>query len=73
MQVKQNNENYKASLNEDEREKLHLLMEERLEKILISIGEKKEKKKLMGASFRKPANQEKAVWNLSEIPILFGA
>jgi hypothetical protein len=58
--------------NETEREELHKLMEERLEKILNSMVLSKHKKKTMRVIPCEPANREKAQWNLSEIPILFG-
>ncbi|MDF3819559.1 hypothetical protein P3G55_06595 [Leptospira sp. 96542] len=53
---------------------LHLLMEKRLESIL----EEMHKKPKHGARKKQnakpnPANREVAEWNLSEIPVLFGA
>ncbi len=57
----------------NEREELHQLMEQRLENILKSMAESKNKKQPKFRMPSEPANQEKAEWNLSEIPILFGA
>ncbi|TGN14336.1 hypothetical protein [Leptospira ilyithenensis] len=53
-------------------ENLHTLMEERLERILAEISQKKPGRKIVYIPTM-PANKEKAEWNLSEIPILFGA
>lgn len=58
---------------ENEREELHQLMEQRLENILKSMTETKYKRKVPRKFPHEPANQEKAEWNLGEIPILFGA
>jgi|GEM_PF-2724448 hypothetical protein len=58
---------------EKEREELHAMMEVRLESILKSMTDSKSRKKLKKQFPNEPANQEKAEWNLSEIPILFGA
>lgn len=52
---------------------LHQLMEERLEKILIDLNKPKKKGKVQAIRNIVPANREHAEWNLSEIPILFGA
>ncbi|MCW7468533.1 hypothetical protein [Leptospira kanakyensis] len=53
---------------------LHLLMQERLEKILEDIERRpKGKSKKTKAFDRIPANKERAEWNLQEIPVLFGA
>ena len=53
---------------------LHLIMQERLEKILEDIerNPKGKSKKTKGFD-RIPANKERAEWNLQEIPVLFGA
>ncbi|WP_232369080.1 hypothetical protein [Leptospira abararensis] len=53
---------------------LHLLMQERLEKILEDIERRpKGKSKKTKVFDRIPANKERAEWNLQEIPVLFGA
>ncbi len=54
-------------------ENLHHLMEDRLEKILQEVTKEKKQKKKSGFFPILPANKEKPEWNLSEIPILFGA
>ncbi|WP_244241537.1 hypothetical protein [Leptospira perdikensis] len=53
---------------------LHLLMQERLERILEDIEKRPKAKSKKTKGFdRIPANKEKAEWNLQEIPVLFGA
>ncbi|MCW7466019.1 hypothetical protein ND864_09905 [Leptospira levettii] len=53
---------------------LHLMMEERLEKILEDLEKRPKGKTKKTKGFdRIPANRERAEWNLQEIPILFGA
>lgn len=53
---------------------LHLLMQERLEKILEDIERRPKGKYQKTKVFdRIPANKERAEWNLQEIPVLFGA
>ncbi|MGE8721465.1 hypothetical protein ACO2KH_06575 [Leptospira terpstrae] len=53
---------------------LHLLMQERLEKILEDMERRpKGKSKKIKVFDRIPANKERAEWNLQEIPVLFGA
>lgn len=53
---------------------LHLMMEERLEKIIEDLERRpKGKTKKTKDYDRIPANRERAEWNLQEIPILFGA
>lgn len=53
---------------------LHMMMEERLEKILEDLERRpKGKTKKIKVSDRIPANRERAEWNLQEIPILYGA
>ena len=59
--------------NDKERDELHTLMQDRLENILKSMTDSKYKKKERKYFPNEPANKEKAEWNLSEIPILFGA
>ncbi len=52
---------------------LHQMMEERLEKILIGLETQKKPKRKKANLGVIPANREVAEWNLSEIPILYGA
>ncbi|WP_232227830.1 hypothetical protein [Leptospira wolbachii] len=53
---------------------LHLLMQERLEKILEDMERRPKGKSKKTKGFdRIPANKEQAEWNLQEIPVLFGA
>lgn len=53
---------------------LHLLMQERLEKILEDMERRPKGKSKKTKSFDQiPANKERAEWNLQEIPVLFGA
>ncbi|WP_243401377.1 hypothetical protein [Leptospira harrisiae] len=53
---------------------LHLLMQERLEKIIEDMERRPKGKSKKTKDFdRIPANKERAEWNLQEIPVLFGA
>ncbi|MCW7487820.1 hypothetical protein [Leptospira meyeri] len=53
---------------------LHLLMQERLEKILEDMEKRPKGKSKKTKGFDQiPANKERAEWNLQEIPVLFGA
>ncbi|MCZ8156011.1 MAG: hypothetical protein O9264_07825 [Leptospira sp.] len=57
----------------EDREELHQLMQSRLEQILVSLSQAQKTKKVTSPGLKAPSNREKADWNLSEIPILFGA
>lgn len=53
---------------------LHMLMEDRLERILEDLEKRpKGKTKKIKMANPLPANRERAEWNLQEIPVLFGA
>ncbi|XDD45893.1 hypothetical protein AB3N60_14410 [Leptospira sp. WS39.C2] len=53
---------------------LHMLMEDRLERILEDLEKRpKGKTKKNKVYDQSPANKERAEWNLQEIPVLFGA
>ncbi|TGL72892.1 hypothetical protein EHQ79_05335 [Leptospira jelokensis] len=53
---------------------LHMLMEDRLERILEDLEKRpKGKTKKIKTVNPLPANRERAEWNLQEIPVLYGA